>query len=287
MNRDDAIEISDDDGDAWKARLKVLEDSVKNAVDALGGLEDGHYRPGDECLGCLKDLKRLWRVDDRAVAALLWTTRALPNDIVPLLLETAGRGLFEDRRAIACLDLMAAMTWPVDVAEELKELAEAEEEETEKEDYTHLLRSHLHYKAALLRPGVMEALLGIVLPCLAKEPKERTDRDGQIVGLVLYLVRNLAFIKDLPPNAHSSSDHAELASLQSKLVKVLSDTHVLDLVVTIASNVGTDPLFERWNTLILEIFFLLFRGIKPESLAADQAKVSTIVILSFLGVNIQ
>lgn len=271
MNREEAINVPDDD--AWATRLAPLESAVKSAVDALGGFEDGRYRPGDECLGCLKDLKRLWRIDDRAVAAFLWSTRALPNDLVPLLLETASRGLFEDKRAIACVDLMTAMTWPVDIAEELKELAEAEEDEVEKEDYTRLLQSHLHYKAALLRPGVMEALIGTALPCLAKEPKERTERDAQIVGVVLYLVRNLAFIKDLPTNAHASADQAEFATLQTKFVRILSGTHMLDLVLTMASNADADPLFERWNTLVLEIFYLLFRGVKPESLATDQSKV--------------
>ena len=208
--------------------------------------------------------------DERTVARIFWETRVLSNDLVPILLETAGKGLVEDKRAVACADLMTAMTWPIDLAEELKELDEVEDKGT---DYTQLLLSHLNYKAALLRPGVMEALFSIMLPCLAKDTKERKERDVQIINVILYLIRNLAFIKDLPANTHLSADQAEYSSLQSRLIKVLSDTHVLDLLLTIASNTSSNPLFNNWNVLTLEIIYLLFRGVKPSSLAADQAKV--------------
>jgi replication fork protection complex subunit Tof1/Swi1 len=61
---------------------------------------------GDSCLGCLKDLKKFWRKDDsdpeRTIAIIFWETRVLPNDLVPILLETAGKGNVLDKRAIAC-----------------------------------------------------------------------------------------------------------------------------------------------------------------------------------------
>ncbi|GJE93432.1 timeless-domain-containing protein [Phanerochaete sordida] len=273
MDVDDIIDASSGDEGDYNSRRAILEPHIRSVVDALGGYEEGRYRLGDECYGCLKDLKKFWRQDDtddeRTVARIFWATRVLPNDLVPILLETAGRGMFEDKRAIAVADLMTAMTWPIDVAEELKELDEELDKGT---DYTQLLQSHLYYKAALLKPGVMEALLGIVLPCLAKEAKERAERDVQIIGVILYLIRNLAFIKDLPSNMYLSADQAEFSSLQSKLIKVLSDTNMLDLLLTIASNAGEDPMFNHWNVLILEIFYLLFRGIRPDSLAEDQAK---------------
>jgi replication fork protection complex subunit Tof1/Swi1 len=229
---------------------------------------------GYQALGCLKDLKKLWRTDDtddeRTMARIFWDTRVLSNDLVPILLETAGKGLVEDKRAIACADLITAMTWPIDLAEELKELDEELDKGT---DYTQLTISHLHYKAALLKPGVIQALFGLVLPPLAKPPKERPERDGQIVNVVLHLFRNLAFIRDLPVNAQLSADQAEYSTLQARLIRAFSETHTLDLLLTIATNASNDPLLNGWNTLILEIFYLLFRGVKPSSLAIDQKKV--------------
>ncbi|THH00303.1 hypothetical protein EW026_g2191 [Hermanssonia centrifuga] len=286
MNRDDAISVESGDEDSGNVRRAILETPIRNVVEALGGYEEGRYRLGDECYGCLKDLKKFWRKDDtddeRTVARLFWETRVLPNDLVPILLETAGKGMFEDKRAIACADLMTAMTWPIDMAEELLELDEVLDKGT---DYTQLIQSHLHYKAALLKPGVMEALFAIILPCLAKDVKERTERDIQIIGVVLYLVRNLAFIKDPPANMHTSADQAEYSSLQSRLIKVLSGTHILDLLLTLASNAGTDTMFNGWNTLVLEIFNLLFRGVKPSSLSADQSKEPTQNLKRLLAVE--
>ncbi|OAX37898.1 timeless-domain-containing protein [Rhizopogon vinicolor AM-OR11-026] len=272
---DDVISIhsSHDSGTEELDRRAILEPVVKRVVDALGGYEGGVYRMGDEVSGCLRDLKKLWRKDDtddeRTVARIFWETRVLPNDLVPILLATAGKGLVEDKRAIACADLVTAMTWPIDMAEELQELDEELDKGT---DYTQLTFSHLNYKAALLTPGVMQALFGIVLPPISKHAKERTERDGQIVNLVLHLIRNLVFIKDLRANMHLSADQAEYSTMQTRLVKALSETHTLDLLLTIAANTSNDPLFNASNTLVLEIFYLLFRGINPHLLAVDQVK---------------
>jgi replication fork protection complex subunit Tof1/Swi1 len=131
-------------------------------------------------------------------------SRILPNDLALIILETAGKGHVEDKRAVVCTDLITVMTWPIDLAEELDRGT----------DYTQLVQSHLHYKAALLRPGVFRVLFSIVLPRLARGPKMRTERDVQIMNVVLHLVRNLAFIKDLP---HLSADQAEFSSRRSNL----------------------------------------------------------------------
>ena len=277
MADEDAISISSGEGqqDHYQQRRAILEPAILNVVNALGGHEGGVYRLGDEVYGCLKDLKKFWRKDDtddeRTVARILWASRVLPNDLVPIILETAGKGHVEDKRAIACADLITAMTWPIDLAEELKELDEELDRGT---DYTQLLQSHLHYKAALLRPGVLQGLFSITLPCLSRSPKTRTERDVQIVNVVLHLVRNLAFIKDLPANVHLSADQAEFASLQSKLIRALSESHFLDLLLTIASSAATDAVFNGWNVLVLEIFYLLFRGVKPSQLVSEQSVVS-------------
>ncbi|KAI0772965.1 timeless-domain-containing protein [Trametes elegans] len=285
MDKDDAISLSEDESgdEPYIDRRAILEGPIRSVVDALGGLEGDAYRLGDECYGCLKDLKKFWRKDDtdddRTVARIFWSTNVLTKDLIPILLETAGKGLVEDKRAIACADLMTAMTWPIDLAEELKELDDEFDRGT---DYTQLLFAHLNYKAALLRPGVLQALLAITLPCLAKDAKERTERDVQIVNVVLHLIRNLAFIKDPPPNMYGSADQAEFSTLQSRLVKGLSESHFLDLLLTIASNAG-DTMFNQWNTVILEIFCLLFRGVQPSSLASDQAKQSTKALQNLLA----
>ena len=163
------------------------------------------------------------------------------------------------------------MTWPIDLAEELKEL---DEEFERGSDETQLVQSHLHYKAALPDPDVLQALFSIVLPCLARGTKTRTERDVQIVNVILHLIRNLAFIKDLPANVHLSADQAEFSSLQSRLIRALSESRFFDLLLTIASSATSDATFNSWNALVLEIFYLLFRGVKPTQLVLEQSAVS-------------
>lgn len=273
MDAENPIYVSDNDGGDVDRRA-ILAPAIRNVVDALGGCEAGVYRLGDECYGCLKDLKKLWRKDDtdddRTVARIFYECRVLPNDLVPILLATAGAGALEDKRAIATADLICAMTWPIDLAEELKEL---DDEVDAKADYTQLLRSHLDYKHALLSPGVLQALFSLTLPSLAREGKKRTERDKQVVNLVLHLIRNLAFIKDPVADANASAEAAHLSTLQSRLVRTLEEAHVFDLLITIAANSTDDSRFNAWNTVVLEILHLLFRGVKPESLAMDQARV--------------
>lgn len=278
MMEDDEVSnasYSGDDAEAYKQRRTILYQVITSVIAALGGIEGQRYVLGDEAYGCLKDLKKFWRKDDtddeRTVARIFWKTRVLPNDLVPIILETAGNGQVTHKCAVACADLVTAMTWPIDLAEELKELDEELDRGT---DFTQLMNSHLHYKAALLAPGVLKALLAIMVPCLAKQKRERTERDGQIINVVLHLFRNLAFIKDQPHDMSASAAQAEFSSLQSKLITTLEEIHALDLLLTIASNAATDPFFNQWNALVMETFYLLFRGVKSTSLAVDQKQVS-------------
>lgn len=44
--------------------------------------------------------------------------------------------------------------------------------------------------------------------------RDRTERDTQIINVILHAFRNLAFIKDLPADAFKSSDRVEYSSLQ-------------------------------------------------------------------------
>ncbi|KAG9019357.1 Topoisomerase 1-associated factor 1 [Tulasnella sp. 427] len=260
---------------------------VQNIVSALGGLEqisstETQYILGDSCLGCLKDLKRLWRKDDtddeRTVARILYETRVFQRDLVPILLATAGAGKVEDKCALACADLITAMTWPIDIAEELKEL---DDELDGKTDYTTLIEAQRSYKAAMLRPGAIAALFSIMVPPLAKPKQERQERDNQIINLVLHCFRNLAFIKDPPPNIYASGEQAEFASLQSKLIVTLQESNVMLTFLSIASN-ADQPMFNPWNNLLLEIFYLLFRGVNPQTLPSDQAEQSKQELKSLL-----
>ena len=119
--RSETLSRSDDGGPkelpgTKRERLRqVLLPAIQSRVAALGGFEDVFiypenassdndedeqeqqqpiqtvrvYKLGDECLGCLKDLKRFWRMDDnddeRNIARMFFETGVLQNDLVPIL----------------------------------------------------------------------------------------------------------------------------------------------------------------------------------------------------------
>lgn len=279
---DDAISISSDDSSP-PTRRTLLEPVIKRVVDALGGYEGSTYRLGDSAHLCLSDLKKLWLRDadddDRTVAHIFWECSVLPNDLVPILLATAGKVVAgeSDKRAIRAADLCCAMTWPIDVAEELKELDD--EDDLTRIDYTQLLQSHLVYKQALLRPGVLQALFAITLPPLSKPPKSRTARDIQIISVILHLVRNLLFIRSPPLSSSSSTTQAEYAGLQGKLIRELERTNFLELVLTLGANTDADEALGGLNTIVLEIVYLLVRGVRPAGLVGDLARVRSVFLI--------
>ena len=108
----------------------VLLPAIHSRVTALGGFEDmvvrkvedegskdGNaaevveetfkaYKLGDECLGCLKDLKRFWRMDDndddRNVARMFYETGLLKSDLIPIL-NGAGQADASTRQEKAAL----------------------------------------------------------------------------------------------------------------------------------------------------------------------------------------
>ncbi|CAE6415167.1 unnamed protein product [Rhizoctonia solani] len=261
-------------------RKDILGPVIHSTVAALGGVETDattgvtRYVLGDDCLGCLRDLKKLWRKDDtddeRTVARMFWETRVLENDLVPILIETAGGDIVGDKRAVACADVIGAMTWPIDIAAELKELDEQLDEKT---DYATLILAQLHYKEALSRPEVLKALQNIMMPCIAKDKRSRVERDNQIISLVLHIFRNLLLLKDPPRTSTSlSASTTSLASLQSRLLVSLRTTGLLDLFLTCASNADA-PEFSEFNAILLEITYLIVRGVGVRDVARVKEKV--------------
>ncbi|CAE6474022.1 unnamed protein product [Rhizoctonia solani] len=291
----DAVDISSSESDSENesplneeqkptkepTRRDILGPVIHSTVAALGGVETDaatgvtRYVLGDDCLGCLRDLKKLWRKDDtddeRTVARVFWETRVLQNDLVPILIETAGGDVVGDKRAVACADVIGAMTWPIDIAAELKELDEQLDERT---DYATLVLAQLHYKEALARPEALKALQNIIMPCMAKDKRSRSERDIQIISLVLHIFRNLLLLKDPPRTSSSlSASSTSLAHLQSRLLLSLRTTGLLDLFLTCTSNADT-PEFSEFSAVLLEITYLIIRGVGVRDVVKVREKVA-------------
>lgn len=63
-------------------------------------------------------------------------------------------------------ELMGAMTWPINVAEELRDAYTLGQ--LKQIDYKSLVRAQMSYKAVILRQGVLPLLIQLMRPALEK-----------------------------------------------------------------------------------------------------------------------
>lgn len=110
------------------------------------------------------------------------------------------------------------------------------------------------------------------LPFGCRRDKEKIRQEGEVQAL-LYIIRNLAMIKDAPASTSLSADNVEKASLQSRLIEQLETSDFLPLLITLASSSNARE-FNQYNVLILDIVHLLWRGVSPADLCRDQKVVA-------------
>ncbi|WVO15560.1 hypothetical protein L204_103220 [Cryptococcus depauperatus] len=275
-------------------RHAIFYPAVQTLVNALGGYEDVEspsnpgnfetvYRPGDSILSVLKDLKKLWRKDDeddeRTVARCMYRA-GLMKELVAVLCECAERGDWGRKVALVACDLIAALTWPIDVAQELKEM---EDEGSVVTDYASLLRAQMEYKALFLKSvKPLECLLYLMVPCLAKPRKD--EKDQRIVSLGLHIIRNLLAIRDASSSGTTLGEQEEFTHLQSALISYLDKLTYLQLFLTLAGAADKTDL-NALNAIVLDILYLIFRGIKASNLAQDQQRAPISSLTNLLEVE--
>lgn len=117
-----------------------------------------------------------------------------------------------------------AMTWPINVAEELQEADLRDEvEKTANRDFKGLQAIQLGYKAAILRAKAVPALFSILLPILEIPKHQRRPKDDNIMMLILHIFRNLAAIKDKASSTYHSTESLEQSSLQVRIPLIMND----------------------------------------------------------------
>ncbi|KAK4697069.1 hypothetical protein P7C70_g8269, partial [Phenoliferia sp. Uapishka_3] len=280
---------------AQERKKEALYVPIASIVSAMGGFEEfldendetyTAYSLGDQVIGCLKDLKRFWKMDekddDRTVARIFYEVGVLKNDLIPILMSTLGTSPKGNRIALACVELIGAMTWPINVAEELRD-AQLLDELKKTIDYTTLITSQLSYKASILHSGALRAMFQLMTPSLSKTQRERSEKDNNVISLVLYTFRNLAAMKDRVSTS-DSADAIEQSTLQSEFIRQLTDEHIFDLLIAIAHQSETSE-YANWNMVTLDIFHLIFRGVKPSELMIPADKVDEKRLTDLLDVE--
>lgn len=239
-----------------------VQKSISNLVTALGGFDfdKGDYKLGDEALACLHDLKKWLQHYDAKyqaldVACAIANTTLVTSDLLEILShwEAAGRkerSEYHDKVALACLELLVPLTWP------LKRPTKENFGDESVSQYMAVLAAQVRYKDALVSYGqhnVLLAILRLAAKCnLRSSFSERSDYDDGVLTLVCALFRNLLVIND---------DNDEE---RKSLILEFSRQKVLSFIVTLGAGMGSH--FQNQDFLLLESLFYLLRGIDPKLL---------------------
>lgn len=223
---------------------RLLTASVTSIVSALGGCDfasdDASYVLGEDALACLKDLKQWLRAFDEKlgrsdVAKCIADTTLVGNDIPAILSiwntqSEAGQASKKmDRVALACLEILVPLLWPIEISPETPENVVASADL--------LKQAQIRYKRALLghpSKSILKAVVRLCIPSVAKSKADRDQRDIGIMKLVVFFIRNMLAID--PVEADGKTDDIN----RSATLEAFENQGVLDLMLTLGSCTGYD-----------------------------------------------
>ncbi|KAF9115466.1 Topoisomerase 1-associated factor 1 [Mortierella sp. AM989] len=245
---------------------------------ALGGYEDISedmnddrqvYIMGDECLGCLKDIKKFIKYYDEpgnnVALTFLGKLGILEKDLIPImLLNSPPNNPVKERLVLACIEVIVPMTWIIDY-KELQTLVIMEEDHSMVGNLHQRLEILRKYKRAFLKPGVLQTVFDVLLRPLEVEHRMRTTRDQAIIRLGLSLFRNLVAIPDAESSVSGTMDQFISSIMQEELLVRFQEENIMALLITLASS-SSDAQLSEFNAMTLEIFYYIFTGIDPDDL---------------------
>ncbi|KAL9122842.1 MAG: hypothetical protein Q9187_000599 [Circinaria calcarea] len=245
--------------------LEPLSILTEKQLGGTGADEDGRYVLGDDALACLKDIKRWLKFyDEKAnrldVARCLAEANLVNGDLLEILAawpEEATDNKIKSKIALACLELLVPLTWPI-------EKNELQMTVNHHRHIPYLQLAQLSYKRGILEhesSKILRTGVRIGLPSIALPMGERGPREEGIIRLILYFFRNLAMIST-PVQLPVEWNENEVS--RSATIEAFHYQEVLALLLTIASNMGED--FNTQDVVILEILFHLLKGVDVEKL---------------------
>jgi replication fork protection complex subunit Tof1/Swi1 len=238
-----------------------------------GADEEGRYVLGDDALACLRDLKRWLKLyDEKAnrldVARCLAESNLVSGDLLQILAawpENATDDRVKAKIALACLELLVPLTWPL---EKTKEMTVNHHRHT-----PYLQLAQLGYKRSIVNfdgARILHTAVRVALPSMALAVGERSARDQGIIKLVLYFLRNIAMIAP-PPNVEYDGDEAEIS--RSATIDAYDYQDIFHLLLTLSSSMGED--FNVQDVVVMEVIFHMIKGVNIEKLFMNEAQLDS------------
>ena len=218
----------------------------------------------------MRDLKRWLKLYDEKlnrldVARCLAEAKLVGGDLLPILASWTDDGnndRVKSRVALACLELLVPLTWPLETAGEMTV--------NHHKHTPYLQQAQVLYKAGILswdNCDVLRQVVRIGLPSITLPREERAARDDGIIKLVLYFLRNVAVIRQIP---NLPSQGMEMEISRSATIEAFVEQDVFALLLTLCSNIGDD--FNLQDVILLEILFNLIKGVDVTKLWMTKAQ---------------
>lgn len=193
------------------------------------------------------------------VARCLAEAKLVGGDLIPILAswpEDGKENKLKARVALACLELLVPLTWPLENGGEMTL--------NHHRHTPYIQQAQVLYKAAILgcdTSSILRQVIRIGLPSIAVARDERTSRDDGILKLMLYFFRNVAVIHQIPS---LPSQGLETEVSRSATIEAFRNQDVFALLLTMCSNMGED--FNLLDVIVLDIIFNLIKGVDPKRL---------------------
>ncbi|OMJ19597.1 Topoisomerase 1-associated factor 1 [Smittium culicis] len=288
------MDISDEDFD-YSAELEKYRNVVLSACTSLGGLEKDPKNPsseykyflGDECIDCLKDLKRYIRIDEmggeRLVLKWLAQWKVFNRDLVPIFEQCAESWLdFEDENdkpwylceegrgdnyAIICLciDLFVFMTWEMDSADN--------------DSKAFFYNALLEYKKSFCANKPLSLLIRTVTRIFETPDGWRNNKDRMMLQGGLYVLRNLLGIRDRFLSSLTYGINSENSSLQDWMIQTMDEECGLDLFIVSAS-MAEDKNIKLYTPIILDVFYCLYQRVNVDVISGFSSDLRSIDLIS-------
>ncbi|KAI8385416.1 Topoisomerase 1-associated factor 1 [Nakaseomyces glabratus] len=292
-----------------KARIALLATAI-GGPDYTSQIDPPPYQIGDDCLACLKDLKRWFRlVDDNQrrwdVAMAVAEYKILTDDLLPILIDWENKCYlatklskgnsdisahfknkqYYDKIALNCLQLMVLMTWPLILTEQSST--------NQINLYSELKKHQLTYKKAILsveNGKVLKAAIRIAIDVIKLDRLARTPRDNMVLKMVLNFIRNILAIEpgELTITARKNIASKGINSVdtlppnvtqddisQSTVISCFKKNKVFPFLLTLGSSMTKEFDQDFINIPLMEVMFFLTKDISQDSLLFKSGELDT------------
>lgn len=204
------------------------------------------------------------------VARCLADANLVSGDLVNILAlwtENSSDDRYKSRIALACLEILAPLTWPIEKNQETMTI----------NHHRHvpvLELAQLSYKRDIVnfdKARLLHTAVRIALPSMAIPIGDRTQRDVGVIKLMLYFLRNIAMIAPPAASAALKFDGDESQVSRSALIDTFSFQDIFFTLLALSSNMGED--FKSEDAIVLEIIFHIIKRVDVKQLFLNEREL--------------